>query len=180
MLPDFVGRRLKPLATDLPETWRLWEHKTLNIHRGVIHWDATATDDTLADVREEVRAVVARYFRPAWWRGFGFGTVVSLGHADESFGRAAELIDVRNNRRGTWQWLALHFPKLREAVGVCTWTEGYLAPVYRDLLEALRGAGFRCQSYQRDMDALVKHLVTVAEKLRAAKRVLGGLGGLAE
>jgi hypothetical protein len=178
MLPEFVGRRLKPVSADLPPGWQLWEHKTLNMHRGVIHWDATAGGRTLADIRDRVRGLVRGSFRPAWWRGFGFGAVVSVEHADDSFARAADLVDVRNDRRGTWQWLVLHFPSLRAAVGVCTWTEGYLAPVYRGLLSALRGEGFTCESYQRDMDALMRRLVAIGEQLRAVKRALGGLGGL--
>jgi hypothetical protein len=180
MLPEFIHKRLKPLATELPPSWRLWEYKTLNMHRGVIHWDATATPRTLTEIRDTVRAVVHDRFRPSWWRGFGFGAIVSLDHVDDSFQQAADLVDVRNNGKGTWQWLVLHFPNSQTALGVCTWTEGYLAPVYHDLLDELQSAGFSCQSSRKDMDAFMKHLFAVQEKLRAVKRALGGLRGLSE
>jgi hypothetical protein len=180
MLPDFFGGRLKPLAVDLPSSWRLWQYKSLNLHRGVIHWDATARPCTLSKIRDEVRAVVRDHFRPSWWRGFGFGAIVSLGDVDDSFNHAADVVDVRNNSQGTWQWLVLHFPGTQTAVGVCTWTEGYLAPVYHDLLAELRKTGFTCESFQKDMDALMRRLLVVRDKLRAVKRALGGLEGLSE
>ena len=41
-LPDFVGNRLKPLAAPFPAEMRLWQYKSLNMHRGIIHWEATA------------------------------------------------------------------------------------------------------------------------------------------
>lgn len=180
MLPDFIGQRLKPWAADLPPSWRLWQYKSLNLHRGVIHWDATSTTIALPEIRDQVRTVVRNHFRPAWWRGFGFGAIVSLDHVDESFKHAADLVDVRNNGKGTCQWLVLHFPSSQTAIGIRTWTEGYLAPVYHDLLSELRNTGFTCESYQKDMDAFMKQLTAISQKLRTAKRVLGGLEGFSK
>jgi hypothetical protein len=180
MLPEFIGARLKPWTVDLPPSWQLWQYKSLNMHRGVIHWDATSITCTLTEIRDQIRTVVRDRFRPSWWRGFGFGVIVSLNHVDESFKGVADLVDVRNNGKGTWQWIVLHFPASQAALGVCTWTEGFLAPVYRDLLSALRNSGFTCESYQKDMDALMKGLTAIQRKLSVARRLLGGLEGLSE
>jgi hypothetical protein len=180
MLPEFVGKRLKPWSVDLSPALQLWQYKSLNLHRGVIHWDATSNACTLSEIRDQVRAVVREHFRPSWWRGFGFGVVVSLNHVDDSFKDAADLVDVRNNSKGVWQWLVLHFPTSQTAVGIRTWTEGYLAPVYHDLVSALRNSGFSCDCFQKDMDAFQKTLLTIKQKLSVARRVLGGLGELVE
>ena len=178
MLPEVFDGRLKPWPGDLPPHWRLWQHKTLNIHRGVMHWDATGRSCQLSEVRLQVREVVRECFRPSWWRGFGFGVVVSLSQLDESFQDVAQLVDVRNQRRGVWQWVVLHLPAVQIATGICTWTEGYLAPVYRDLLLALQKSGFECHSHQRDMDALLKTLRDIHEKTRALRLITGGLDAL--
>jgi hypothetical protein len=171
----FIGKRLKPLATSEVE-WQLWQYKSLNMHRGVLHWDATAQRPTLSDIRDSTRNLVAQHYRPAWWRGFGFGAIVSLTEYDPTFAALADLVDVRNDRRGAWQWIVLEFPTARAAVGVCTWTEGYLAPVYRDLLAQLTAEGYDCRSYQREPDALVKALLEIHEKLRIVHYLASGLG----
>jgi hypothetical protein len=177
MLPEFVGARLKPLTVDLPPSWQLWQHKSLNMHRGVIYWDATSATPTLFEIRDQVRSVVRDHFRPSWWRGFGFGAIISLNHVDDAFKDAADLVDVRNNRKGVWQWLVLHYPKLQSATGICTWRFEYLRPVYQDLLSALQDSGFACASQQKDMDALAQRLFALhraANFLRSLLRVLGG------
>lgn len=177
VLPDFIHNRLKPMPADLPPQWQLWQHKTLNLHRGILHWDATSSPVTLDQIQSEVRSVVRECFCPSWWRGFGFGAIVSLADADDSFGRVVDLVDARNNGKGTWQWIVLHFPESQAAFGICTWTEGYLAPVYRDLIAAFQAAGIICDSHKKDMDAVMKTLLTIQKHLRTAKRVLGAVDG---
>jgi hypothetical protein len=170
MLPEFVKGRLKPFSLDLPGC-NSWQHKTLNMHRGVIHWDATTTPCTVMEIQDKVRTIVRQRLRPSWWRGFGFGAVVSLSDVDDSLKEVANLVDVRNNGKGTWQWIVLHFPSLQTALGVCTWTEGYLAPVYHDLLAALREEGLECESHQREMDTLQKTLITIQRKLSITHQI---------
>jgi hypothetical protein len=165
VLPEFINGRLKHGAVTLPVGWDSWERKSLNMHRAVLHWDATGRKHTLDEIRDEVRTIVRERFRPSWWRGFGFGVIVSLADADDSLRDAFSLIDTRNNRAGVWQWLVLHFPALRMALGVRTWTEGFLAPVYRDLSAALRADGFTCEDHQKDMDALFKAIIAVKKQL---------------
>src|SRR4051812_32847858 len=107
-LPEFLGSKLKPLSGIFPPSLQLWQYKSLNQHRGVIHLDATSSHRTVAQIREQVRDVVRDHFRPSWWRGFGFGAVISLDQWDESFEDAPDLVDGRNNRIGVWQWVVLH------------------------------------------------------------------------
>jgi hypothetical protein len=175
-LPEFVFDRLKPWPSQAPAGWRFWQYKSLNMHRGILHWDATGAAPKLAELRQQVRKLVPEQFRPSWWRGFGFGVIVSLDVVDDSFQQLADLIDVRNHNKGTWQWMVLHLPSIQSAVGVCTWTEGYLAPVYHDLLAQLSEAGFTCESHKKDMDALMKALTVIHHRLRIAQQLLGGFG----
>ena len=35
---EVIGAQLRPRGHNLGPEWHLWEHKTLNIHRGVLHW----------------------------------------------------------------------------------------------------------------------------------------------
>jgi hypothetical protein len=52
------------------------------------------------------------------------------------------LVDVRENEKGTPQRVILVASHARVALGVHTWIEGYLGPVYRDTLQALAKAGY--------------------------------------
>jgi len=52
------------------------------------------------------------------------------------------LVDVRENEKGTLQWVVLVASDARIALGVHTWIEGYLSPVYRDTLQALAKTGY--------------------------------------
>lgn len=174
-ISEVLSRRLKPKPAEVPSGWALWEHKTLNIHRGVIEWDSRGSQVCLDSLREEVRDVVRQRFRPSWWRGFGFGVIVTLDVFDESLKDAASLIDVRNTSKGCWQWLVLSFPAAQSAIGVQTWTEGYLAVTYQDVLAELESSGIHCQSLKRDMDAFVKGLLAVQNRLSLVKRALSGI-----
>jgi hypothetical protein len=175
ILEALIGRRLKRLPSDLPTSWTLWQRKTLNIHRGIIHLDLRGSAVSLERVRDDVRRTVRDCFRPSWWRGFGFGTILSLSEADDSLTQVADLIDVRNNGKGTWQWIILHFESPSAAIGVCTWTEGYLAPIYREFLEERRQAGCLCESHKKDMDAVLKalHAIRKLSPTNQALRVFG-------
>ena len=174
-LGDLIGKLLKPFPSDLPRTWTLWQHKTLNIHRGIIHWDQTANAATMDKARDEVRHVVQSRFRPTWLRGFGFGAVITMSEIDDSYKNVADLIDARNNSKGTWQWIVLYLPVPRAALGVCTWTEGYLAPVYQDILARLRKSGHFCESHKKDMDAVLKALSSI-RKLSPTYHALRAMG----
>jgi hypothetical protein len=137
--------------------------------------DLTGSVVSLESVGEQVRRSVQDVFRPSWWRGFGFGTVLSLREADDSPIHAANLIDVRNNGKGTWQWIILHFESPGAAIGICTWTEGYLAPIYREFLDKRRQAGCFCESHKKEMDAVLKALHSI-RKLSPSYQVLRIMG----
>jgi hypothetical protein len=82
------------------------------------------------------------------------------------------LVDVRENEQGDLQWVVLVASDVRVALGVHTWVEGYLSPVYRDTFQALAGSGYRVTSVKREKDGVMKFLTGVAD-VNVAIRSLG-------
>ena len=82
------------------------------------------------------------------------------------------LVDVRENSKGTLQWVILAADTARAAIGVHTWMEAYLSPVYRKTLDALARAGYHIASARKEKDGLMKFLTGVAN-MDAALSSLG-------
>ena len=73
------------------------------------------------------------------------------------------LVDVRENSQGTLQWIILAASHAHVALGVHTWMEAYLSPVYRGTLQALAETGYRVSRATRDKDGLMKFPTGVAD-----------------
>jgi hypothetical protein len=114
------------------------------------------------DLGAEIRKVIARNFKRSWWRGMAYGVVAGAAEVSLRPDDLKMLVDVRENEKGTLQWVILVASDARIAVGVHTWIEGYLSPVYRDTLQALATTGCQITSVQRDKDGLMKLLVAGA------------------
>ena len=71
------------------------------------------------------------------------------------------LLDQRANPKGTWQWLVLVSRATGQAWGLHVWIEGYLSPVYRDLLGRLAETGLTVQSARQEKDKLMRVLTAV-------------------
>lgn len=150
-------------------TW--WEQKTLNMHRAVVLWTPRNLD-SIDRLREAVRDEQRRRAPSSWWRGMGFGAVVAVPSLTLSPDELALLIDVRKNGTGTWQSAVLAATEARAAVGVHTWAEGYLTPVYRALLGGLEKAGYAVCRTKREKDGLMR-VLTGAANLAVTVRSLG-------
>ncbi len=171
---DVLSTRLAP-ATRVPgHQWRLWEKKTFNIHRGVVHWRPDASSLSASDLSSLVRSTVKECFRISWWRGFGFGVVLELPSAPEGLESIHDGIDTTANSKGTWQWAVLSIDDVRATVGVHTWIKGYLTPVYQELLEHYRSQGHQVGSVKKEKGKALRLLMSLARL-----PVLGG-GGLPE
>lgn len=142
--------------------WSFWERRNLNMHRVVGLWTANGSLET-AELGTEARSALGRHFRRAWWRGLGFGIAVSVPELALSAEDVAELVDVRENAKGTWQWIVLVSRSKKEALGVHTWIEGYLSPVYRNLLGGLQASGWEVASARREKDGLMR-ILTAARR----------------
>ena len=157
---SLTSGRLAPRADLAEPGWRFWERRTLNLHRVVALWSARGRALDPATFGGEARAVVRRHFRRAWWRGLGFAVVVACDAVRLGPDETKGLIDGRENAQGTWQWLVQVAPAQRAVVGAHTWIEGYLSPLYRELLDAL-APGNEVVSLRKERDGLMR-LLTAA------------------
>ena len=165
-------RHLKP-RTDIDEPgWTFWELRNLNMHRviGLVTEHRLFAD--AHDLEAEIRAVVSRNFKRAWWRGMGFGVVADVPAISLNLDDLKVLVDVRDNAKGTLQWVILVAGNGGTALGVHTWMEVYLSPVYRSILQALSQAGCQVTGARRDKDGLMKFLTGVAD----AEAAIGSFG----
>jgi len=164
---------LKPKAPVLEKDWRLWEKKSLNLHRGLIDWTIRDGHGSMDEIADRIRKGVVTEFKPGRFRGFGFGTILHLKVAPMDFVRICSHIDARNQTDGVWQWAIICFDEDRVAVGIHTWLHGYLRPVYELVLEELAVQGYECQSTDAEVDQL---FVTLA-KIGKVCRALHAIGG---
>jgi len=172
-LTQQTAGRLRPRG-DIPESdWRFWEKRNLNIHRVVGLW--TRGPSSAREIGIQTRATIARRFRRAWWRGLGFGVVVEVRDVQGFPEEFRELVDGRENPKGTWQWLILVSRARKKASGLHTWIEGYLSPVYRGLLADLEERGFEVESVRKEKDGLMKLLT--AAKPRYFRDFRNDIGG---
>jgi hypothetical protein len=164
LLSSLVEGRL-PARHELSEPdWSFWERRNLNIHRVVGLWTPRQRLEA-SELKTEARSAIARHFHRSWWRGLAFGVVAAVRDITLSPSDLQELIDGRENVKGTWQWVVLVSDSKKAALGVHTWIEGYLSPVYRDLLGELQGTEYQVTSVRKEKDGLLKFLT--AAKPRA-------------
>jgi hypothetical protein len=143
--------------------WTFWERRNLNLHRVVGLMRAHRTFTAARDLDAELRGVLARRFKRAWWRGIAYGVVAHV----EAFPSAPDdlqmLVDTYENSKGTMQWVVLLAGDVREATGVHTWIEGFLSPVYRGVLQHLAERGYRIASVRKEKDGVMRFLTAVAD-----------------
>lgn len=157
------GRNLR-LRDDLRESgWTFWELRTLNMHRvvGLLRQDRQFSG--APDFESTVRAAVARNFKCSWWRGMGLGIVAQVAALPLSGDDLKLLVDVRENGKGTLQWIVLVAGDSPATLSVHTWMETFLSPVYRSIVQGLVVAGYRVSSATRDKDGLMKFLTGAAD-----------------
>lgn len=152
------------LRTDVREPgWTFWELRTLNMHRvvGLLREDRPLSDAHALET--SIRGAVSRHFKRSWWRGMGFGVVAQVATLPLKADDLKTLVDVRENSKGTLQWVVLVARATPCALGVHTWMETYLSPAYRGILQGLGAAGYQVSSATRNKDGLMKVLTGIAD-----------------
>ncbi|HEV2283544.1 MAG TPA: hypothetical protein VGX75_14265 [bacterium] len=167
-----AGRRLRPRTDLLEPGWMFWELRNLNMLRvvGLVTEHRRFAD--AHDLETEIRSVVSRCFKCAWWRGMAYGAVADVPAISLNLDDLKVLVDLYANAKGTLQWVILVTDDARVALGVHTWLESYLSPVYRGILQALSEAGYRVAGARRETDGLWKFLTGVAD----AEAAIGSFG----
>ncbi len=166
---------LKPKSPISEGTWRLWQKKNLNIHRGVIEWSVGHDFESVNDLALRIREGVKTEFRPGWLRGFGFGTLLHFKAVSEDFLQICNHIDTRNKKNGVWQWAILLFDDDKVAVGVHTWLHGYLRAVYDSIMRQLQENGYECKSADAEVDQLIATLMKIRGACKPIQ-ILGRMG----
>ncbi|MFV0444611.1 MAG: hypothetical protein ACK5Q5_13660 [Planctomycetaceae bacterium] len=146
--------------------WSLWEKKSLNIHRGLI--ELTAQDvRSVYDLARDIRDGARDEFRPSWFRGLGFGTIIHFNEVPDDFVEICQHVDTRNRRHGVWQWMIACFDDDKVALSVHTWLNGYLRPAYDSVLQQLSDRGYNCQATDAEVDPLILTLRKIAKGCRS-------------
>ena len=156
-----AGLGLRPRELGEP-SWRCWELRTLNRHRAVALWAPPDLPTDAADLGSAIRGAVARDFHVSWWQGFAYGLVVDVPRLPFAPDAVAPIVDLYNHRRGVLQWIALLGRADRTAAAVHTWMETDLSPVYRSVLAALAGDGYRVSAATRERSGLLRFLTGVS------------------
>ncbi|MGO9178977.1 MAG: hypothetical protein ACLQHS_06860 [Candidatus Limnocylindrales bacterium] len=153
------------LRDDLHDTgWAFWELRSLNMHRVVGLLKEYRSFADVRDLEGEIRGSIARNFHRSWWRGLAYGVVAQMAPTSWTPDDLTALVDIYENRKGVLQWVVLVATDNRSAVGVHTWEQVYLSPVYRETLEALSAAGYRAATAVKGKDGLLKVLTGVSEQ----------------
>ena len=163
MAIDTILNEKLRLRSDSSEEWLLWEYKTLNMHRGVLHWAPAQPNIEWSELADCIRKKVNASFKQSWWRGFALGAVVEVIENPMDVGFVESCVDTRANSKGTWQWLILVCPAEKTAIGMHTWVEGYLSSSYRAILADYESKGYFTGSFKKEKDKLMKFLATVAQ-----------------
>jgi hypothetical protein len=163
---------LRP-RTDVSEPgWTFWELKNLNRHRVIGFLDQQRPLKDGGALGDEIRGAVGRHFKAAWWRGMAFGVVADVGSLSLGPDDLKHLVDARENSKGDLQWVVLAAGDASTAIGVHTWVEAYLSPVYRGLVGSLKAKGFNVATAVREKDGLMRVITGVAD-FDMAVRTLG-------
>jgi hypothetical protein len=164
-------RLLKPITPQHYVGWNLWRKKNVNIHRGLIELTAQHMN-SIHDLAGEVREAVRVEYRPGWFRGFGFGTIIHFKDIPADFSQICQHVDKRNRLRGVWQWTIACFDEDKTAVAIHSWLHGYLRPVYDAVLKQLEENGYQCFATDTEVDALIKKINSIADRLRITRDLL--------
>ncbi len=143
------------------EDWTLWEHKTLNIHRAILHW-SPISKLTYPDISEAVRNKINKKFKVSWWRGFAYGIIIDVPSMPDGIDIIDDSIDTRDNKNGTWQWIVLECLEPKSIVAVHTWMSGFLTPIYESLLSNYRSQGYEVGDFKKEKDKVMNFLTKVS------------------
>jgi hypothetical protein len=110
-----------------------------------------------------LRDALGGTFKRSWWRGIAYGVVVDVTSVTLTEDDLKTLVDVRENSKGDLQWVILVARDAGVALGVHTWIEAYLSPVYRAVVEILMQSGCKVTSVRREKDGLMKFLTPIAD-----------------
>lgn len=157
---EIIESSLPKASKQDEDAWTFWEHKTLNIHRAIIH--SSNTDQTYPEISMSVRNKIDEKFKVSWWRGFGYGAIIDVPTLPNDNETIEDSIDTRDNKNGTWQWIILVCQEPKSIIAVHTWMAGFLTPIYEALISSYRAEGYEVGSFKKEKDKLMKFITKVS------------------
>lgn len=155
---------------------RLWEYKDANLHRGIVEHSPTRQPAAASDVAQDIRATVANTFKPSWWRGFAFGSVIQLASSpSESLDVYGSFIDSFNNSKGVWQWVIAVDHQKNRAYACHMWLHGSLHANFQKTIDQLLAMGFDVKKEYRAKPRFFSRTESLLKKLGTAARTLRGI-----
>ena len=88
---------MRPRSDLNEQGWMFWELRNLNIHRVVGLAGEYRQFTDARDLEAEIRGVLMRNFKRAWWRGIAYGVVAEVPGISLRSDDLKLLIDVREN-----------------------------------------------------------------------------------
>jgi hypothetical protein len=162
------GRLERRRDLSMPE-WSFWQYRNLSFQRVVGLWQPDRAPTTAEQLGASVRSIFGRHFPRAWWRDLAFGIVVQVDEISISWEDAADFIDVREHADGFWRWLVLVL-RSKHALGIHSWTEAYLSPLYRALTRRLAAAGMQVTRVRRERDGRMKTVAVLRPPRSRSRR----------
>lgn len=148
----------------------LWVRKTPNLFRGVLELDCTCK--TAAEAATAVREVVTLEYAPGLVIPFAFGTILHYAHTSPDVKDMENLIDDRARSRATWQWIIVVNGSLKQVYGIHMWANGYLTPVYENLIKHFENTDYQCQTTVKEPSRFWKRLWWMTSASLKMRRVL--------
>ena len=141
--------------------WTFWEHKTINIHRSILHWSANS-ELSYPAISDAVRVKIKEKYKASWWRGFAYGAIIDVPTTPDGIDNIGESIDNRDNKNGAWQWIILVCQESKSVVAIHTWTVGFLTPIYEAIIARYRSDGYNVGVFKKDKDKLMQFLTKMS------------------
>lgn len=163
-LDKIFSTKLKPLCNDTKDNLRVWEHKTFNIHRAILHYRFETECKEYDEIGDLVRKEINDRFKVSWWRGLGYGVVIEELALDGEKDDFLKYIDEKDNPKGTWQWLIIKNTQDKKIIGIHTWALGYLTSIFIETIRYYRHEGYtNIKTYKKPKGKLLKILTTMSE-----------------
>lgn len=160
-LPELLDNLLMKFKKGSEDLLISWEYKTFNIHRGVLYL-CPKFSINYSRFAEEVRQKLLSRYKVSWWRGFAFGVVLEVKSIPDDLQTIIDSIDVRNNKKGTWQWVILICHEQKITIAVHTWMAGLLTPVYQEVLKICKSSGYEVKNIKKEKDKVMNFLIKIS------------------
>lgn len=111
-------------------------------------------------IESSIRKGVLEEFKPRPGRGLGYGVVFRVKHFHKESIQFSTFVDKRNRRGGVWQWGIVISEEEKALLGIHTWVDGYLRPVYDSIIQQYVKLGYEHKNLNIPPDPLIAKLVT--------------------